>query len=229
LRDQVDLAFEELNYSKETPSGSFSLTIPHAFEKEIVIPALSQLCIEFPQIEPQILVADEAKDLIQNNLDVAIYGGELKDSNYRALPIGTVNEFFCATPSYVQKYGQLTNIADLSKHRIITTSWQKNSLIIYKNNTLAEKIVVDLNYVAKTNTLPSALEMTLHSMGVALLPAFVIQSEVSCGRLVRVLPKYQGWQWPFYMIHRFHGEKPIHITRFYQLVKHFFSKTNIKI
>jgi len=229
LRDQVDLAFEELNCNKETPSGTFSLTIPHAFEKEIVIPALNQLCTEFPQIEPQILVTDEVKDLIQNNLDVAIYGGELKDSNYRALPIGTVSEIFCAAPIYVQKYGQLTNTVDLSKHRIIATSWQKNALTIYRNNTPTEKIFVDLNYFAKTNTLPSALEMTLHSMGVALLPVFVIQSEVSCGRLVRVLPEYQGWQWPFYMVHRFHGEKPIHITRFYQLVKHFFSKADTKI
>ena len=88
LRDQVDLAFEELNHSKETPSGTFSLTIPHSCEKDIVIPAVSQLCVEFPQIEPDILVTDKAKDLIQNNLDIAIYAGELKDSNYRALPIG---------------------------------------------------------------------------------------------------------------------------------------------
>ncbi len=226
LRGQVDLAFEELNHSKETPSGSFSLTIPHAFEKEIAIPALSQLCSEFPQIEPQILVTDEEKDLIQNNLDVAIYGGALKDSHYRALAIGKVSEIFCATPTYIQKYGQLSNTAALYKHRIISTSWQKNTLTLYDNDMQTEQIFVDLNYYAKTNTLPSALEMTLHNMGIALLPAFVIQPDISSGRLVRVLPEYQGWQWPFYMVHRFHGEKPIHITRFYQLVKHFFLKAN---
>jgi len=229
LRDQVDLTFEELNHSKEMPSGTFALTIPHACEKNIVIPALSQLCIEFPQIRPEILVTDEAKDLIKNNLDASIYGGELKDSNYRALPIGTVSEIFCATPAYVQKYGQLTKIDDLLKHRIIATSWQKGSLDIYKNNVLAEKKSIGLNFFATTNTLPSTVEMVLHDMGVALLPEFVVQSEFVSGRLIRVLPGHQGWQWPFYMVHRFHGEKPIHITRFYQLVKHFFSKAITKI
>jgi len=224
LRDQVDLAFEELNYSKEIPSGTFALTIPHAFEKDIVIPAINQLCIEFSQIEPEILVTDEAKDLIQNNLDVAIYGGELKDSNYRALPIGTASEIFCATPAYVQKHGQLTKTDDLLKHQLIATSWQKDFLAIYKNNALTDKKLISLKFFAKTNTLPSALEIVLHDMGVALLPEFVIQPAVASGRLVRVLPGYQGWQWPFYMVHRFHGEKPIHITRFYQLVKHYFSK-----
>jgi len=226
LKGQVDLAFDELNQNKETPSGIFSFSIPHSCEKDIVIPAISQLCLEFPQIEPEILVTDTPKDLIKNNLDVAIYAGELKDSNYRALPIGNVREYFCATPKYIQKNGQLSKIGDLQKHRVIATSWQKNSLALYKNNELSEKQSISLKYIAKTNTLPSTLEMVLHDMGVALLPEFVIQSDLANGRLVRALPEYQGQQWPFYMVHRFQSEKPIHITRFYQLVKHFFFKVN---
>ncbi|VAW53644.1 Transcriptional regulator, LysR family [hydrothermal vent metagenome] len=228
LRDQVDLAFEELNHSKETPSGTFALTIPHSCEKDIVIPAVSQLCVEFPQIEPIILVTDEAQDLIQNNLDVAIYAGELKDSNYRALPIGNIHECFCATPAYLHKYGQLTETSDLLKHRLIATSWQKDALDIYKTDALNEKKIINIKYFAKTNTLPSALEMVLHDMGIALLPTFVIQSTVTSGHLVRILPEYQGRQWPLYMVHRFQGEKPVYITRFYQLVKHFYSKVNNK-
>ena len=229
LRDQVDLAFEELNHAKQMPSGTFALTIPHACERDIVIPALHQLCIEFPKIKPKILVTDEAKDLIQDNLDLAIYGGELKDSNYRALPIVTVSEIFCATPGYVQKYGQADKPDDLLDHRIIAAPWQTSSLAIYKNDALSEKISTNVTYFAKTNTFPSAMEMVLQGMGVALLPEFVVQTSLAHGDLVRVLPKYQGWQWPFYMIHRFHGEKPIHVTRFYQLVRHFFSKANSKI
>jgi len=224
LRDQVDLAFEELNHNKETPSGTFALTAPHSCEKDIVIPALSQLCNEFPKIEPRILITDEIKDLIQDKLDVAIYGGDLKDSNYRALPIGTGSEIFCATPAYVQKHGLITKKNDLLKHQMIATSWQSTPLAIYKNNALTEKEWVKLNFYAKTNTLSSALEMVLHDMGIALLPEFVIRNAFASGHLVRVLPEFQGWQWPFHMIHRYHGEKPFHITRFYQLVKHYFPK-----
>ncbi len=229
LRGQVDLAFEELNHSKEAPSGVFSLTIPHSCEKDIVIPAISQLCVEFPQIEPEILVTDEGKDLIQNNLDVAIYGGDLKDSNYRALPIGNIQEYFCATPTYIQKYGKLKTLDDLQKHRLIATSWQSAVMAVYKNNALNEQKLLNLKHFAKTNTLPSTFEMVLHDMGIALLPQFVIQSAVTNGHLVRVLPEYQGRQWPFYMVHRFQGKKPVHIDRFYQLVKHFFSKVNNRI
>ena len=226
LRDQVDLAFEEINQSKEAPSGEFALTLPHACERDMVIPALNQLCKEFPGIEPRIVVTDESMDLIQNNLDVAIFGGELKDSNYRALPIGTASEIFCATPAYIQKKGSLKKPDNLPLHDLIATAWQSSPLSLYKNDKPAESIPVDVKYHIKANTMPSVLEIVLSGMGIALLPEFAVRSHIANGDLVRVLPDYQGWQWPFYLVHRFHGEKPVHVTRFYQLVKHFFAKAN---
>lgn len=226
LRDQVDLAFEEINQSKEAPSGEFALTLPHACERDMVIPALNQLCKEFPDIEPRILVTDESMDLIQNNLDVAIFGGELKDSNYRALPIGTASEIFCATPAYLQKQGNLNKPDDLQLHNLIATPWQSSPLSLYKNDKPAESIPIDVKYHIKANTMPSVLEIVLSGMGIALLPEFAVRSHIANGDLVRVLPSYQGWQWPFYLVHRFHGEKPVHVARFYQLVKHFFAKAN---
>jgi len=226
LQDQVNLAFEELNSSKETPSGIFALTIPHSCERDIVIPALNQLCIEFPLIEPKLVVTDESRDLIQDNLDVALYTGELKDSSYRALPLGNVGEIICASPAYLQKNGGIKNLDDLAKQRWIAAPWQNESVKLFKNSKLSDQLNLDVHFCAHTNTLPTVLEMVINDMGVALLPEFVLQTALANGRLVRVLPSHQGRQWPFYMVHRFQGEKPIHITRFYQLVKHFFAKAS---
>ncbi|VAW53252.1 Transcriptional regulator, LysR family [hydrothermal vent metagenome] len=225
LQDQVNLAFEEINSNKETPSGVFALTIPHSCEKDIVIPALNQLCLEFPKIEPKILVTDEAVDLIQENMDVALYAGELKDSSYRALPIGSIGEIMCASPAYLQKHGQIKTLDDLYQHRWISTLWQNNTLTLFNKKEPTKKITLDIKYFANTNTLPSVLEMLLYDMGIALLPELVLKQVLASGQLVRVLPSYQGRQWPFYLVHRFQNEKPAHVARFYQLVKHFFSNT----
>jgi molybdate transport repressor ModE-like protein len=229
LQDQVTLAFEELNSSKETPSGTFALTIPHSCEKDILVPVLSQLCTEYPKVEPRVVVTDEVRDLIQENLDVAIYAGELRDSGYRALPIGSAGEIFCATPHYIMKSGAVNQLADLGHHRWLPTPWQSNTVPIYKDSALSDKITLELNRFALTNTLPTTLDMVLHHMGFALLPEFVVQKFLADGQLIRLLPAYQGRQWPFYMIHRFHGEKPVHVARFFQLFKHFFSKAKANI
>jgi len=224
LQDQVDLAFQEISTTKETPSGRFAVTIPHSFERDIVIPALNQLCIEFPLIEPDILITDEAKDLVADNLDIAVYGGELKDSNYRALPIGSAREIICATPTFLNKNGPIENLKLLASQKWIPAPWQNSSLKLYQAKQLSEEILLNVDLCARSNTLPSTIEMVSHHMGIALLPEFVLQESLTSGRLVRVLPEYQGKLWPFYMVHRFQREKPIHITRFYQLVKHFFNR-----
>mgnify|MGYP002148488020 CR=1 FL=1 len=227
LQDQVNLAFEELSSSKEAPSGVFALTIPHSCEKDIVLPALQQLCLEFPLIEPRVLVSDEPKDLIQENMDLAIYAGELKDSNYRALPIGTAREIICASPAYLMKRPTIQSVESLGEHRWIPAPWQNTTLSLYSEGGHTEKTDVEVKAFASANTLPCAIELVLRDMGIALLPEFVVQPHVNSGQLLRVLPDREGRQWPFYMVHRFQQEKPIHITRFYQLLKHFFAKATI--
>ena len=226
LRDQVDLAFEELSKTKESPSGTFAITFPHPFSKHIVIPALNQLCKEYPKIEPHILASDDLKDLIKEKLDVAITGGELKDSNYRALPIGSAHEIFCATPSFLQKIGHASCPAQLQSFNWIPAPWQGDSVEVYKNNFPEEKLEFVPRRFGKINALPSTVDMVLLDMGYAILPEYIIEDEIKEGKIVRILPKYQGRVWPFYYVHRFQNEKPIHVKRFYQLMKHFFDKAN---
>ncbi len=167
LRDQIDIAFDELDQVRDMPSGEFALTLPHSLEVDIVYPALSQLCIEFPLIEPRLLVTDEPVDLIQENLDVALYGGEPKDSNYRALPIGTISEVFCASPAYVRKHGMPTMPDDLQQHRWIPTRWQTPPLPIYKNTDLKTRMLLAVEPFGGSNTMSSTVQMVMYDMVVA--------------------------------------------------------------
>jgi len=226
LRDQVDLALEELTITKAMPSGPFAITFPHSCEKDIVIPALKQLCIEFPKIEPRVVVSDKVLDLIQDKLDVAISAGDLKDSNYRALPVGSAPEVLFASPGYIHKSGAIKVPEDLKQHRWIPAPWHSDTINLYKDNALNQKLPLKLQAFAQVNALPGVVEMVLQNMGVTLLPEYAVQEAIKEGNIVRVLPHYQGRQWPFYFIHRFHGEKPLHVTRFYQLVKYYFVKAN---
>lgn len=229
LKDQVDLAFQELASADEKPSGLFSITFPHVLEKNVIIPALSQLCIEFPQIEPRIIVTDEALDLIINKLDVAIFGGNLPDSNYRALPIGAVTEFFFASPRYLQKAGMPKTPDELSRHRWISTVWQNPTQKIFPNSGLKDRKeqIVELTPYIRSNSLSSVVEMAMQDMGIVILSGIVSEPLVQVGQLTHILKDYHGKKWPFYFVHPYQVEKPIHITRFYSLVKYFFTKAEV--
>lgn len=226
LSDQLDLTFQELESAKEQPSGRFKVSVPPFFEKGIVIPAFAQLCIEYPQIEPEIVVTGRWQDLIAHDLDASIFGGNLQDSNYRALSVGKVAEVFCASPPYLKQNGQLVVIDDLLKHKFIATPWQQDVIKLFDDKK--NKFELPLSHYAKTNNLTTVLEMIRHDMGVALFPEFLAQSELANGQLIRVLPKIHGRAWHFYFLHRYQVDKPIHVTRFYQLICYYFTKANSK-
>lgn len=225
LSEQLSMALTELDSAKAQPSGDFRVSIPPFFEKDMVIPALKQLALEFPQLKPEVVITGGWQDLIENNLDAAIFGGDIKDCDYRALSVGKVSEIFCASPRYLKQHGSITSIEQLSKHKFIATAWQHDRLQLFDNKQ-TNKHLVDVQHCAKVNTLSTALEMVLHDMGIALFPEFLAQAHLADERAVRVLPDLRGRAWHFYFLHQYKGEKPIHITRFYQLFCYYFAKAS---
>jgi len=224
LRDQVQHAVDELTMSKEAPSGIFTVTFPHAFEEQIVVPALRQLCIEFPLVQPNIVVSDQVKNLVEENIDVAIYGGDPLSSDNRALPLGHSIDILCATPTFAQRHNLLAcNDVSLLKSWI-PAPWQANKLELHHRDDPSVNYTLDLPRAALANTLHCVLSMVLHDMGFAVLPQFIVQENIANGKLMQLLPEYRGRQWPFYFMHRYQGDKPIHIVRFYELVRHYFLK-----
>lgn len=223
LKGLVDNAFLELANTEQQSKGKFSVIFPHPLEKDIMIPALSQLCREYPGLEPNIIVTLEKRDLVKNKLDVAIFGGDPKDSDYRALPLAKTCEYFCATPEYIHKNKAPKNIEELEQHPWIANEWQINPIQLSEEKDPSQKAQVKLNEFARVNAVSSALSLTLEHLGVSLLPNIICATLIEQGKLVRVLPHYKGPEWPFHFIHPYKGEKPTHVTRFYQLIKHYFS------
>ena len=187
LSEQLSMTLTELDSAKSQPSGDFRVSIPPFFENGIVIPALKQLCLEYPKLKPEVVIAGQWQDLIENKLDASIFGGDIKDCDYRALSVGKVSEIFCASPRYIKQYGELTNIEQLSSHQFIATAWQHKTLQLFDNKQ-KNKQLVDVKHSAKVNSLSTALEMILNDMGVALFPEFLARPYLSDERLVRVLP-----------------------------------------
>lgn len=225
LSEQLSMTLTQLSDAKDQPSGNFKVSVPPFFEKDIVIPALKQLNLEFPKLNVEVVVTGKWQDLIEHNLDAAIFGGDIKDCNYRALSVGKVSEIFCASPRYIKQHGYINCVEELSKHKFIATAWQHDELHLFDNKQ-ANKRLVNVKHCAKVNTLTTALEMLLNDMGIALFPEFLAQPHLANEQLTRVLPEVKGRAWHFYFLHQYKGEKPIHVSRFYKLFCHYFTKAS---
>ena len=220
LQSQANLIFDDLRLAGEDPVGRFSITLPHALASNVALPALDQLCTEYSGIEPETIVTDETLDLVKHQLDFAIHAGDLPDSNYRALPVGTMTEIFCATPLFLNRYGTPKNLDDLAKLKWISTSWQNTKTKVSFKNTPRN---VNLTPFGKTNTLPTALQMALNHMGMILIPDIAAKPLLKNGQLVRIMDDLTGPLWPVHSLHPYTKEKPIHITRYHQLICQMFN------
>lgn len=220
LQDQVDLLFNDLKEAGEMPSGRLAITYPYSLQTSVILPAIEQLCMEFPGLEPELIADDSTKDLIKHKIDVAIHIGELPDSSYRALPVGNLTEIFCATPLYLSRNGAIRNLSDLSSHNWIATSWQSSKMKVRycESNDIKE---IQLKQFSKANTLLTTVEMTKKHMGIALIPDVLAKPLISSGELVHIATEWTGPQWPIYTLHAYQNEKPIYITRLHQLVCRF--------
>jgi len=221
LRDQVNQVFTDVVNAGVDPQGRFAVTLPHAFESNIVIPAIEQLCIEYPGLEPELIVSDKTLDLVANKLDVSVYSGQLPDSSYRALPVGTMTEIFCATPLYLNRTTIPTTAEDLCDHRWISASWQHRKMSIWHLDS-NESSSLKLKPFARANTLACALKMALRHMGIVLLADVVARPYIRSGELVHIVNRVTGPRWPVHTLHAYQSEKPVHVTRFHQLVRRFF-------
>ncbi|OGB50811.1 MAG: LysR family transcriptional regulator [Burkholderiales bacterium RIFOXYD12_FULL_59_19] len=222
LQDQVNLVFSDIANAGIAPKGRFAVTFPHALASNVVVPSMEQLCTEFPGLEPELLVSDSTMDLVTNSLDVAIHAGELPDSSYRALPIGMMAEIFCASPLYLNRTSTPKTAEDLCEHRWIATSWQHRNVSITRIGS-QERTSLNLTRFAQVNTMPCAIEMALHHMGIVLLPDVAAKPLLQSGELVHLVSGVTGPNWPVHTLHAYQNEKPIHITRFHQLVCRHFS------
>lgn len=217
LQDQVDLLFNDLKEAGEAPSGRVSITYPYSLQTHVVLPAIEQLCIEFPGLEPELIADDKTHDLVSNKIDVAIHIGELPDSSYRALPVGNLTEIFCATPVYLNRYGSVESVEDLSAHNWVATSWQSKKMRV-TNILNQETQTITLKQTCKANTLLTTVDMTMKHMGIALIPDVLAKPLINTGELVHIAKNFTGPQWPIYTLHAYQSEKPIYITRLHQLV-----------
>jgi len=224
LQQQVDHIISEVEQQKERPSGRFSVTLPHSCELDIVIPAVQQLCVEFPEIEPHVDVSDQPKDLIQDKYDVAIYAGDLADSQYRALNIGKSQEVLCAGAAYLQTASKLSSPEQLLEQAMVAAPWQDKSIELH--HELHGAMSLEPQFICRCNSLSSSLSFIEKGLGIGLIPEFALAQALRAGRVIKVLEDYRGKTWPFYFLHRFHGDKPVHVKRFYQLVKYYFEQAN---
>src|SRR5262245_29264418 len=105
LNDLDDIEASMTN-AQAKPSGRLRVDVGTSVAQQIIIPALADFYRQFPDIQLDLGVTDRPVDLITDNVDCVIRGGDLLEQSLVARRLGNVPLVAVASPAYIKAHGK---------------------------------------------------------------------------------------------------------------------------
>lgn len=168
--------------------GTLKISAPTSFGRMHIAPHLKGFMDAHPDLAVSLMLTDEFTDIVGAGFDLAIRIAELTDSSLVARRLASVRRVLCASPDYVAAHGTPQDIDELKHHICLPAhnndSWRlegpNGALTLRPEGTLI------------TNSSEVIREAVIAGLGIALRSTWDIGSELKAGRLVQVLPAYEG-------------------------------------
>ena len=116
LSDLDDIEASMTN-ARANPMGRLRVDVGTSVAQLLIIPHLADFQTRFPDIQLDLGVSDRTVDLIGDNVDCVIRGGELSDQSLVARRIGNLEFITVASPDYLRAKAR----------RSIRWSWKKST------------------------------------------------------------------------------------------------------
>lgn len=193
LVPELDTAVDDARAVVSEPSGLFRLTASVAFGVSRLMPLLPDLHSRFPELEFDLVYTDANLDLLSEHIDLAIRLGPAEsESAQRTKLLDTVYGVY-ASPSYVDRTVEpLETPSDLARHDVLRfrfspfdSEWRARTF------DASEETVIPIHGSIRSSNALALREAAVLGLGPALLADWLVSSELSNSKLVRLFPTYQ--------------------------------------
>jgi DNA-binding transcriptional LysR family regulator len=194
LLADLDDAETSLSAAAALPRGRLRVDVPSPLASLILVPALPAFHARYPDIQIDLGVSDRIVDMLGENVDCVIRGGELTDQSLMARRVADLQLGVYAAPSYLQRVGQPLHPRDLEspQQRIVGYMWARNGKVIsYAMRRGDETVQLQGRYVLSVDDGNAFVAAGLAGLGVLWLPEYMARQHVEQGTLVRL---FDGWR-----------------------------------
>ncbi|WP_122412065.1 LysR family transcriptional regulator [Pseudomonas viridiflava] len=194
LLADMDDAETSLSSAAALPRGRLRVDVPSPFASLLLMPALPAFHARYPDIQIDLGASDRVIDLVRENVDCVLRGGEITDQSLIARRVGDLRLGIYATPGYLQRMGTPDHPKDLenSHHRIVGYLWARTGKALpYTMHRGEESVHVHGRYVLAVDDGNAYLAAGLAGMGVIWLPDYMVRPHLGSGDLV---PLFEDWR-----------------------------------
>ena len=170
------------------PSGLLSVTVPTAFGRRHVVPALPAFLSRYPLIEVEMHVSDHRLDLAAQRADVAIRIGILPDSDLVATSLAPLRRLVCASPAYLERNGLPEKPEDLVSHNCLSYASTPLPTGWWSFPGINRKTPLPVRGSVRSDDTETLLEAAIAGIGVVHLASWLVCDALRDGRLVSLFP-----------------------------------------
>ena len=199
--------------SYNQPVGRLNVSAPRMFGPIHVTPIIARYTSQYPETSVNAIFKDEIVDFVEENIDIAIRIGHLKDSSLMAKKVASLRWIVCGSPAYLEKNGIPETPNDLDTHKLVNLTvhdhrynWE------FKN---AEKIRPKKDLVV--NSILASKAAALADWGLIQALSYQVATEIEEGSLIPVLEDYATPPIPVHILHAEGKRASAKITAFSKL------------
>ncbi len=194
--DEARLAHDQLGEMLAQPRGTLRVSFPVDFAVTYLAPLITEFAELYPGISFDFDLTPRRVDLIGEPFDVAIRIGESENSQLIARPLASFTPGLYASPRYLERAGEPRAPADLARHQCL--SMLKADSWTLQDGTRTESVAVGGRY--SLNSVGMARRLAALDQGIVLMVEEIVADELQQGRLVRIMPEWQGAPIPVYAV-----------------------------
>jgi DNA-binding transcriptional LysR family regulator len=204
--DEIDAELSALRELREKPAGTIRITTTEYAADAILVPKLSRLLHDYPDIKVEITVDYGLTDIVAQRFDAGVRSGEQVAKDMIAVRIAPdMRMAVVGAPSYFKRRPQPKRPQDLIEHNCINLRLPTHGgVYVWEFEKAGRELKVRVEGQLTFNTSAQMLSAALAGSGLAYVPEGAAEAHVAKGRLKRVLA---DWCPPFAGYHLYYPSR----------------------
>ncbi|WP_263217811.1 LysR family transcriptional regulator [Pseudomonas atacamensis] len=204
---QVERARQALARLKDDMAGPVRMTVPVSLGETFFDGLLLEFSGQYPEVQIELELDNSYRDLARDGFDLAIRAEVANDDRLVARPLLAWHEMTCASPAYLERFGEPATPHALAEHRCLLNSHYsgREEWLYHQQHELLR---VRVSGPFASNHYSLLKKAALSGAGIARLPSYLLQAELADGRLRWLLRDYQTRRMPMYLVHPYQGGLP---------------------
>ena len=204
---QVEKARQALARLKDDMAGPVRMTVPVSLGETFFDGLLLEFSGQYPEVQIELDLSNSYRDLSRDGFDLAIRSDVNNDDRLVARPLLAWHEMTCASPAYLEQFGEPLTPQALADHRCLLNShYSGREEWLYHQQHELMRVRVSGPFASNHYSLLK--KAALAGAGIARLPSYLLQAELADGRLRWLLRDYQTRSMPMYLVHAYQGGLP---------------------